>query len=112
MKKKNKLIKIAFLLNGLLFLVGGIVLINEGKLIFGIIQILASILNITMILKIRNKKTIEILNYLILAMNIIVCISIAVDNILANKSYIQFAWIIAAIVSLVAIIVQIKKRKL
>jgi hypothetical protein len=111
MNKKNRFTKLAFSINGLLFLMGGISLINDGKSILGVIQLLASIFNITMILKIRNKSSIEKLNYIILAMNIVVCLSIAIDNILAGKLYIQFVWIIAAIVSLVALILQIKRKK-
>lgn len=111
MKKKNKLNIIAYSLNGLLFLMGGVLLINDGKLIFATIQLLASILNIIMVLKIRKKRKIEKLNYIILAMNIIVCISVAIDYILANKSYIQFVWFFAAVLSFVALILQMKRKK-
>lgn len=112
MNNKNKLNIIAFLLNGILFLMGGILLINDGKLTFATIQVLASILNIIMVFKIRNKGKIEKLNYILLAMNIIVCIAIAIDYILEGKSYIQFVWIFAAILSLVALIIEMKKKSL
>ncbi|GAB5472658.1 MAG: hypothetical protein Mars2KO_07570 [Maribacter sp.] len=111
MKSKDKLNSIAYALNGILFLMGGITLIDDGKLIFAAIQVLASILNIMMVLKIRKKGKIEKLNHIILAMNIVVCISVAVDYILANKSYIQFVWIFAALLSLVALILQMKRKK-
>ena len=112
MNKKNKLNTIAFSLNGLLFLMGGILLIDDGKLIFAVIQILAAILNIIMALQIKNKKNIKTLNFILLAMNVIVCISIAIDNILVGKSYIQYVWMIAAIISLVALILQLRKKSL
>ena len=67
---------------------GGIVLIGDNKLVLGILQLLAPILNISMIVKIRNEKTSEKLNYAILVMNVIICISISIDYMLANTSYI------------------------
>ena len=108
--RKKILTRVAFSLNGALFLLGGIVLIDEGKLVLGIIQLLASILNISMIIKISNKQKVEKLNYVILAMNVVVCLSIAIDYMLANTSYIQYVWILAAIVSLIALLIQMKKR--
>jgi hypothetical protein len=44
-------------------------------------------------------------------MNIIVCFSIAIDNMLADKNYIQYAWLAAAIMSLFALIMHYRKKK-
>ena len=63
-------------------------LIGDNKLVLGILQLLAPILNISMIVKIRNEKTSEKLNYAILVMNVIICMSISIDYMLANTSYI------------------------
>ncbi len=111
MKKKNRLELVAFSLNGFLFLLGGVVLIDENKIVLGIIQLVSSLLNILMIVRIRNKKRVEKLNHAILVMNVIVCISVGIDYMLANKTYIQYAWFFAAVVSLVALIIQIRKKK-
>lgn len=112
MKKKKKLTKIVFALNGFLFLMGGVLLISDNKLIFGIIQLVASVLNIGMILKFRDDRTMKKLNYATLAMNVIVCTSIAIDNILVGKMYIQYIWFFAAFMSLVALTIQVKKTKI
>ena len=105
----NKLTRIAFALNGSLFLLGGILLLGDSKYAFAIIQLLAAVLNIAMLLKIRSTKTVNKLNYAILIMNVIVCLSIATDSFMSGKSYIQYAWILAAIVSFVALLIQRKK---
>lgn len=107
-KRKNKFSKIAFLLNGLLFLIAGIGLIKDSKLTLGILQLFAAMINLAMILNFKNEKIKRMLDYAILMMNIVVSLSIAVDYMLVGKSFIQYAWIIAAFVSLIALI---KKRK-
>jgi len=107
-KRKDKFSKIAFLLNGILFLIAGIGLVNDSKLTLGILQLFAAILNLAMIINFKNERAKGILEYAILTMNIIVSLSIALDYILLGKSYIQYAWIIAAFVSLIALI---KRRK-
>ena len=111
MKKRSKYTRFAFSLNGFLFLIGGLTLFGDGKIIFGIVQIVAALVNILMVLNFIDRKTKENLNYVTLAMNVIVCISIAIDNILSGKTYIQFVWLIAAGVSLIAFIIQFKKKK-
>lgn len=111
MNRKKRLVSITFAINGFLFLMGGLSLIFEDKIIFGMIQLLASMLNILMIVKIRSEKPIVKLNLGVLVMNVIVCISIALDNMLADTSYIQYAWIVAAMASLVAFFIQIKRKK-
>ena len=90
---------------------GGILLAGDGKYAFALIQILTAVLNIAMLLRITNSKTVNKLNYAILIMNVVVCLSIAIDSFMVGKSYIQYAWIIAAIVSFVALLVQVKKNR-
>lgn len=111
MTTKNKLARIAFALNGSLFLMGGILLAGDDKYAFALIQILAAVLNIAMLLRITNSKTVNKLNYAILIMNVVVCLSIAIDSFMVGKSYIQYAWIIAAVVSFVALLIQVKKNR-
>lgn len=110
-KIKNKLNRIVFLLNGFLFLLGGIVLIDETKWTFGVLHFLGSALNLGMIIKFENKKTKEIIEYAVLAVNVVVSLAIAIDYQLAGKAYIQYAWLMAAIMSSVALGIHIKRRK-
>ena len=109
--KKTKLNKLVFSLNGFLFLMGSITLFDEGKFGFGIVQLIAALINISMILNVKNVKVESNLNYAIMAMNVIVCISVGIDNILSGKTYLQYVWFIAAIMSSIALIVHIKKNK-
>lgn len=109
LKTKNKLAKVAFVLNGVLFLMGGVLLIGEGKNVFGIIQFLASILNIAILLNFRNKRSVSKLNIAIFVINLLVCLSISLDYFLAGKSYIQYLYIVAAIISFVALRIQMER---
>lgn len=110
MKNKDKYANLAFLLNGFLFCMGGILSISGQETFFGILQLTAAFLNILMVIRLRKTIT-EKLNFAILAMNIIVCLIIAVEHIQANKMYIQYVWILSAIFSLVALIVGILKKR-
>lgn len=110
MKKKERLEKIVYALNGFLFLLGTITLISDTKLIYGIIQLIAALLNFSMIVKFRNSKTEQKMHYAVLGMNVIVCCSIFIDHIQSGKKYIQYVWLLAAVASLIALF--IKKVKL
>ncbi len=103
--------KLVFALHGMLFFMGGILLIEEDKNILAVIQLSASVLNLSMLLTIQNKKLIDNIHFLILGMNAIICIAAVVINILPKKSYMHYAWFLAAIISLLVLAFQIKSRK-
>lgn len=110
-KIKNRFLRLAFLLNGLIFLFAGAMLISDNKVVFGILQLLASILNLSMIIHFRNENAKKKIEYAILIANIIVSLSIAIDYILSGKLYIQYMWIMAAVMSAIAVIIQVKREK-
>ena len=112
MKNKKKVAKIAFIINGFLFLMNGIVLINENQLLFGLLYLLAVIFNFGMLYNFKNFKVNESFDYVIFVLNIIISIIVAIQYIQAGKSYIQYAWFIAALFSTIALILKIKKRKM
>ena len=90
---------------------GGIGLITDNKLIFGFLQILASVLNIYMLINFKNEKPTKNNELSVLILHIIVCISISVDFIHSGKLYIQYAWMIAALMSMMALVMQFRKKK-
>jgi len=83
----------------------------EDKPVFGIIQILASVPNFGVLLSSRNKTANEALKFSTLVMNIIVCLSIGIDAVLSGKTYIQYAWFLAALISTIALVIQLKKGR-
>jgi len=111
-KNKKKFTRIAFILNGFLFLMNGIVLINDNQLVFGLLHLVAVIFNFGMLYNFKNFKVNESFDYIIFVLNIIICIIVAIQYIEAGKSYIQYAWFIAALFSTIALILKIKKRKI
>ena len=51
------------------------------------------------------------LNRLVLLMISVVAVAVGFDLIAAGKQYIQYAWFFAALASLIALLVQLKKDK-
>lgn len=106
---KHKLSTIVFIINGLLFFLGGAGLLSEGKYVFGLIQVVAGISNMAILVGTRKSHRRHILNLVILLMNVLVAGSIAWDYTLAGKQYIQYAWLVAALMSLAAFAIQLRK---
>lgn len=98
-----------FALNGFLFILGALEPWQQGKVLLGSIQLIAGGLNLALLPAFLSPKTKQWLNQLVLLMNVAVAISIAWDQIAAGKRFIQYAWLLAAFASLVALLVQLKK---
>lgn len=108
--RKKRLINFVFSLNGFLFLLGGTGLINDGKLTIGIFQIIAGLINIAMLSSSMKGQVKRFFSGLILFMNVVVAGSIAYDYQTTGAHYIQYAWLVAAIFSLVAFVIYIKQN--
>jgi len=109
-KNKVKFTNLAFAVNGFVFLLGGILLLEDDKSVMALIQWLAFLLNLAMVLSFWKKRVMERLNYSILFMNVVACLSMAIDTIISGKSYLQYAWILAGIISIVALVFHYRKR--
>ncbi|MCB0476114.1 MAG: hypothetical protein KDC69_10575 [Flavobacteriaceae bacterium] len=96
---KNNILRFLFLLNGALFILGGIGLLQDEKIILAIFQLLAAALNIGMFANFKRQKNKKSLELAILGMNIIVALSIGFDYLFSGKSYIQYAWFLVAIIT-------------
>lgn len=110
--KEPKRTRFVFILNGLLFMLSAISLVDEEKWILASIQVFASILNFTSLI-LTNQQRLKYLNGLaVLAMNVVVCSAVAWDYYLAGKVYLPYLWIFAAILSALALILFYRKRSL
>ena len=103
--------KVAFMLNGVMFLLGGLLLFKGGEFLLGGILLLATLPNISRLMVERETRSTDQINYSILAMNVIVCLSMALDEILSGQSFIQFAWLAVAVISILALVLQLRSRK-
>ena len=110
--RKRKISRILFILNSFLFLISGIDLLTNNKLIFASLQIFAAMLNLSMIVEFKHKQINKKIELLVLVMNIIICIFMAFDYIQSGKSYIQYIWMFAAIMSAIALLIQLQKNKM
>jgi ABC-type transport system involved in cytochrome c biogenesis permease subunit len=109
--KKARLVNAVFLLNGLLFLLGGIGLVQENKIVVGIPHFMAAFLNLSMLANMLTRRMRAWADYVVYAMNIVVASFIAVDYFLMEKKYIQYVWILAAIMSFVALLGHYRREK-
>ncbi len=109
LNKKQRLSLITFLLSGFLFILGGITLLEEEKIILGSIQILAGISNIV-ILVFKNPSIKGKLEFVILLFNVVVATTVAFDYISEGRKYLQYAWFLAAFLSGVALVMTRKHR--
>lgn len=110
-EKKARIIKITFILNAFLFLLGGIDLIELQQPIFGSLHLLAGFSNLLLVITFKNEILKKKLNYLVLIFNIIVATTIAINCFNNGKQYIQYAWILAALLSLLVLLTQLKQQK-
>lgn len=112
MKNKKKFAKIAFILNGFLFLMNGVMLIDTSQFAFGSIHLVAAVFNFSMLYNFKNFKINASFDYVIFILNIIISAVVAIQYMQAGKSYIQYPWLIAALLSTFALVLKIKKRKM
>ncbi len=109
--RKQRFIKMAFLLNGLLFILEGLDLFGDSKLILGMLEVVAGVFNLLMLRKIKNARAKEFLEYAILLMNIIVALAVANDYFEMGKQYIQYMWLATAAMSAIAFIIHFRKKR-
>lgn len=106
---KHKLTTAVFVINGILFFLGAAGLFEDGKVVFGTIQLVAGICNMAILTSSKKSHRRHIINLVILLMNVMVAGSIAWDYTMAGKQYIQYAWLVAALMSLTVFAVQLRK---
>lgn len=104
--RKARLQKIAFVLNGSLFLLGAYGMWEQGKWLFASLQLAAGVLNLLMLLAVLRQRYSHTMASLLLLMNVLVAVSVAVDYFLAGKDYIQYVWLLTALISAVVLLLR------
>ena len=110
-EQKARLTKIVFGLNGVLFLLGGITLLEEAKVVLALIQLIAAITNLAMLPRFIPEARKVYLSIIVLIMNVVVNASIFYDYLMAGKQYIQYVWLLAALLSVVALVVIVRRGR-
>ena len=108
--RKEKLLRFTFILNGFIFLMGGISAMGVGKLWLGAPQLLAGIFNLLMVVQFLGTNPKKYINYLIYLMNAVVAIFVCMDYIQSGTQYIQYVWMFVAVMSLFALVVSYTKE--
>ena len=108
--RKDLLIRVSYLMNALLFFMGGFVLIEDERVLFAIIQFIASSLNLLGFLFALDRRVAFRFKQSVLLVDILVAMSVAVNYAQEGRQYIQYAWAVAAVFTLVALIVLSRKE--
>lgn len=108
-EKKKRNTKRTFLANGAVFILGAAILYDDGKIMLASLQMLAGICNWLMVI-LADEKQKEKLNYIVLVFNIIVALATSIDYFISGKKYIQYAWIIIAVLSFIPLIKVVRKN--
>lgn len=107
--KKERILRFGFILGGFLLLMNGVVAISQTKLLYGLIQILGSILNFGMLLNLKSVNYKQKLEDLIFVMNSVIALIVAFEYINLGGKYIQYVWIFTSILYIAVLV--IKNRK-
>lgn len=107
----KKSARFLFILNGILFLLGAFSLIEEEKYIQASIQAIAGLINLIMLARMRSSQWQLKGHMSIFLMNVIVCLLVAYDLDVSGKTYLQFIWLLSAILSMVAMIVFYRRQR-
>ncbi len=108
--RKKRLLLITFAMNGLLFVMGGLDFLDQGKTFFGSIQVVVGLANL-LFLALQKKRTRKLLDQVALLLNAMVCTVVAIDYFEQGKGLLPYAWILAGLVSITAILVLSNKAK-
>ncbi len=109
--KAQKSARFLFILNGSLFLLGAFSLFEEGKYIQASVQAAAGIVNLIMLIRTRNRQWQLKGHMAIFLMNVLVCLLAAYDHYTSGKTYLQYVWLLSALLSVVAMVIFYRKQQ-
>jgi len=108
-KPTNLPVKIGLILGAIMFFVNGVSDILNDRSIFGIIQLVGAALNSIMLFRLKSITVSQSIEYIIFFVNSIVALIIAYDYIKSGADYIQYVWILTALLYILVIFV--KRRR-
>lgn len=109
-KTKTRMRIFSFLITCCVFITGGIEMLGEHKPFFALVQFIAGTCNFLVVF-LNRKLTLKLLfEYLILILNVFAAITVSVYYFSIGSNYIQYAWILVAILSVIAIIITARRK--
>jgi ABC-type transport system involved in cytochrome c biogenesis permease subunit len=110
--RKKRFARVAFGLNGALFLLASFDAFEAGKSTLGGVQLVAGIVNLLLLLFSHGRRGVaRWLNYLTFIMNCLVALAVASDYRSSGTVYLHYVWYLVAIVSIVALFTTMRKEK-
>jgi len=110
-KIKDRMQIFSFLVTCCVFILGGLEMLVEHKPFFGLVQFIAGICNFIMVLLNGKIRIRLLLKYLILILNVFAAITVSVYYFSKGSNYIKYAWILVALLSVIAIIITGRKDR-
>lgn len=111
-QRKERLTRVAFILQIFLFALGALSSFQEGKPIFGLVQATASIANLLMVLPVFTQQRKQQIMTAVLTFTIIVALYTAYYLWQSDKQYVQYLWLLAAFISIVPLYRHVKSTSL
>ena len=107
--RKDRLAKASFILDAFVFMMGAFAFFMEMKYFLGTLQVIAGLLNLSMLFW-KNQNISNRFTKVLLIANIVVALSVAYDFYSRGTDYIHYVWLLTAIVSLVALVIKIRNE--
>jgi hypothetical protein len=111
MARKQRFSRFLFLLNGSLFFLGALTAWPSGRFWLTLVHGLAAVFNGLAFLQFNHPRRKPMLNLLVLLLNVAVAGAVALDYYWSGAQYIQYAWAMAAIVSVIALFIHARKAQ-
>lgn len=105
--RKSKFKAAPYLLNSVIFFIGGIGALEEERFYFALTLFITSLINL-LVIKADDKN---MANFLVMSLNALLALILTIDMFAQGKQYIQYAWMLVFILSLVVAIISYSKYR-
>lgn len=102
--KQQRISLVTLIMSGMLFLVGGLDYLDQGKLAFGTFQALAGLANLILAF-FKRRDSAKKLDQIALIFNLLTCILIAIDYFREGKQFLPYAYLLASLFSFLALMI-------
>lgn len=109
--RKKRFARLAFGLNGALFLLASFSALQEDKPLLFAVQLIAGVVNLLVLAFSRKPGAVRRLNYLTFIMNFVVALVVAQDYRSGGTDYLHYVWYLVALFSIVALVVVLRKER-
>ena len=105
--RKNKFKAAPYLLNAVVFFVGGIGSLEQERFYFALLLFLISLVNL-LVIKTSDRN---LANFIVMILNSVFALILAVELVVEGKKYIQYLWVAVCILSAIVALIALRKYR-